>query len=140
RRVLGQPALVRCRRMLGLFSFFYTVLHVWAWAFWERNWSATSMVADILQRPLIAIGVIASVLMIALAVTSTQGSIRRLGRKWQSLHRSVYAIAVLSVWHFWLLRAGKNDFFEPYVYGGVVTVLLLIRMAYFLHYRRQEGK
>ncbi len=135
RRLLGQPALVRCRRMLGLFSFFYTVLHVWAWAFWERSWSVVSMWEDIIQRPFITIGVIAVVPMAALAATSTQGWIRRLGRKWQALHRAVYAIAALSVWHFWLIRAGKNNFFEPNVYAVVVAVLLLIRVGYFFYYR-----
>ncbi|HEY9281235.1 MAG TPA: protein-methionine-sulfoxide reductase heme-binding subunit MsrQ [Eoetvoesiella sp.] len=138
RRIIKQPALVRCRRMLGLFSFFYTVLHVWAWAFWERNWSLMSMWEDIMQRPFILIGVVAVVPMAALAATSTQGWIRRLGRRWQTLHRTVYVIAGLSVWHFWLIRAGKNDFFEPYAYGAVVAVLLLIRAGYFFRHRQQE--
>lgn len=137
RRLIKQPALVRCRRMLGLFSFFYTVLHVWAWAFWERSWSIASMWQDIVQRPFIAIGVVAVVPMLALAMTSTQGWIRRLGRRWQTLHRTVYIIAALSVWHFWLIRAGKNDFFEPYVYGIILAVLLLIRLAYYIYHRLQ---
>ena len=94
---------------------------------------------DIVQRPFIAIGVIAVVPMLALAMTSTQGWIRRLGRRWQTLHRAVYVIAALSVWHFWLIRAGKNNFFEPYVYGVVLVVLLLIRVAYYIYHRRQAG-
>lgn len=132
RRLIHQPALVRLRRMLGLFAFFYTVLHVLGWAFWERGWSWASMWDDVVQRTFITIGMIAFVPMIALAVTSTRGWIRRLGHYWQALHRSVYVIAALSVWHFWLVRAGKNDFFEPYTYGVVLLLLLLVRFGYFL--------
>lgn len=128
RRMLKQPALVRTRRMLGLFAFFYTCLHVLAWAYWERNGSLLSMWDDVLQRDFITVGVLATLPMLALAVTSTQGWMRRLGRNWQRLHRLVYVIAALSVWHFWLMRAGKNDFTEPYVYGAVLIALLLTRL------------
>ncbi len=128
RRLIGQPALVRLRRMLGLFAFFYTVLHVLGWAFWERGWSLASMWQDIGQRTFILVGTVAFIPMLALALTSTQGWIRRLGRHWQRLHRSVYAIAALSVWHFWLVRAGKNDFAEPYAYGAILAVLLALRV------------
>lgn len=129
RRLLRQPVLIRFRRMLGLFSFFYTVLHVLAWAWWEMGWSLAAMWNDFMQRPFIAIGVFAVVPMMALAFTSTRGWMRRLGPGWQSLHQTIYAIAFLSVWHFWLVRAGKNDFAEVYVYGGVLAVLLLLRLA-----------
>ena len=127
RHYLRQPALIRCRRMLGLFSFFYTVLHLLAWAYWERSWSLLLMWQDIMQRPFIAVGVLAVLPMTALALTSTQGWMKRLGSRWQALHSLIYAIAVLSVWHFWLVRAGKNDFSEVYVYGLVVVVLLTLR-------------
>lgn len=136
RRIIRQPALVRLRRMLGLFAFFYTCLHLLGWAYWERGGSLASMWDDILQRTFIAVGMIAFVPMVALACTSTQGWMRRMGRYWQGLHRSVYAIAALSVWHFWLVRAGKNDFFEPYMYGLVLSVLLLLRLAYWFIRRR----
>jgi sulfoxide reductase heme-binding subunit YedZ len=138
RRILRQPALVRVRRMLGLFAFFYTVLHLFGWALWERDWSLWSMWQDIVQRTFILIGMLAFVPMVALAITSTQGAIRRMGHYWRDLHRSVYAIAALSVWHFWLVRAGKNDFFEPYVYGTALVVLLLIRVAFWLEGRRHH--
>jgi len=140
RRWLDQPALVRCRRMLGLFAFFYTALHVLAWAFWDRGGSLAAMAMDIVQRPLIAIGVVATVAMAALALTSTKGWMRRLGRGWQRLHWLIYPIAVLSVWHFWLIRAGKNNFFEPYVYGGVVAVLLLLRVVWSLQRRPRSPR
>lgn len=132
RRMTGQPALVRLRRMLGLFAFFYTFLHLLGWAFWERSWSLELMWSDVVQRTFITIGMIAVIPMAALALTSTQGWMRRLGRSWQRLHRSVYAIAILSVWHFWLVRSGKNDFFEPYVYGAILAALLLVRFGFFL--------
>ncbi|MCC2595140.1 sulfoxide reductase heme-binding subunit YedZ [Pusillimonas sp. MFBS29] len=132
RRLIRQPALVRLRRMLGLFAFFYTCLHLLGWAFWERGWSLASMWDDIVQRTFILVGVIAFLPMAALALTSTRGWIHRLGRRWQQLHRSVYVVAALSVWHFWLVRAGKNDFAEPYLYGVLLAALLGIRLVYFL--------
>lgn len=132
RRLIRQPALVRCRRMLGLFAFFYTGLHVLAWAYWERGGSLASMWDDIVQRPFIAIGMIAFLPMLALAFTSTQGWMRRLGRRWQILHYAIYPIAALSVWHFWLIRAGKNDFFEPNAYALILTLLLLVRIVHYI--------
>lgn len=127
RRLIGQPALVGVRRMLGLFSFFYTALHVLGWAYWERGWSLAEMWADILQRTFVWVGVLATVPMLLLALTSTRGAMRRLGRRWQQLHAAIYAIAVLSVWHFWLVRAGKVDFREPLIYAAVLAVMLTVR-------------
>ena len=138
RRIIGQPALVRLRRMLGLYAFLYTCLHLLGWAFWERGWSLTSMWDDVVQRTFITVGMIAFVPMVALACTSTRGWIRRMGHYWQALHRTVYVVAALSVWHFWLVRAGKNDFFEPYVYGIALAVLLLFRLGYFIRRRTPE--
>jgi sulfoxide reductase heme-binding subunit YedZ len=135
RRLLKQPALVRLRRMLGLFAFFYTCLHFLGWAWWERGGSFASMWHDIVQRPFIAIGMLALLPMLAMALTSTRGWIRRLGHNWRRLHYAIYPIAVLSVAHFWLIRAGKNDFFEPKVYGAVVVLLLLARLLLFLRRR-----
>ena len=129
RRMLAQPAINRCRRMVGLFSFFYAALHVAAWAWWERGGSLSFMWEDFLQRPFIAIGVFATVPMAALALTSTQGWMVRLGARWRVLHQSIYAITLLSLWHFWLIRAGKNDFSEVYAYAAVVAVLLLARWS-----------
>ncbi|KAA0892754.1 sulfite oxidase heme-binding subunit YedZ [Pusillimonas sp. ANT_WB101] len=137
RRLIGQPVLVRFRRMLGLFAFFYTFLHVLGWAFWERGASLALMWQDVVDRTFITIGMLAFVPMAALALTSTHGWMRRLGSSWQTLHRSVYAIAALSIWHFWLVRSGKNDFLEPYVYGGILAFLLLARLGHFLRNRRR---
>lgn len=135
RRLIGQPVLVRFRRMLGLFAFFYTFLHVLGWAFWERGASLMLMWQDVVDRTFITIGMLAFVPMIALALTSTQGWMRRLGSAWQALHRSIYIICALSIWHFWLVRSGKNDFLEPYIYGGALAILLLARLVHFLRSR-----
>lgn len=136
RRLVRQPALVGLRRMLGLFSFFYTVLHIIGWALWEHGLSPGPMWTDVLARTFITVGAIATIPMLALALTSTRGWMRRLGANWQRLHRSVYAIAILSVWHFWLVRAGKNDFTEPYVYATLLGVLLLLRPVLVAHKRK----
>ncbi len=127
RRITKQPALIGLRRMLGLFSFFYTVLHIAGWALWEHNVALPYMWQDVINRTFITVGVIATIPLLALAATSTRSWMRRLGSRWQSLHRSVYLIAILSVWHFWLVRAGKNDFAEPYTYALALTILLAFR-------------
>lgn len=139
RRLMQQPALLRYRRMLGLFAFFYSALHVIAWAYWERGGSFAAMWQDILARPFITLGAIAMVPMLLMALTSTHGWIRRLGRGWQRLHYSIYPIAVLSVVHFWLIRAGKNNFFEPYVYASVFALLLLFRIAHSVRRAKASG-
>ena len=128
RRLVGQPALVRVRRMLGLFSFFYTTLHVLGWAYWEHGAALDLMWADVLQRTFVWVGVLAVLPMILLALTSTQGWMRRLGHSWQRLHNCIYGIAVLSVLHFWLVRSGKVDYAEPLAYAGVLAAIFLARL------------
>ena len=135
RQIIKQPALISLRRMLGLFSFFYTVLHIAGWALWEHGLLLSSMWQDTLDRTFITIGVVATIALLALALTSTRGWMRRLGSNWQRLHRCIYPIALLSVWHFWLVRSGKNDFFEPYTYAAVLILLLALRVV-FWHRRR----
>src|SRR5690554_5805878 len=135
RRIINQPALVGLRRMLGLFSFFYTMLHIIGWALWEHGLLLSSMWQDTIGRTFITIGVVATIPLLALALTSTRGWMRRLGSNWQRLHRCIYPIALLSVWHFWLVRSGKNDFFEPYTYAVVLAVLLALRVIFWLRRR-----
>ena len=113
--------------MLGLFAFFYATLHfsVYLVLDLELNWHMLG--ADIAKRPYITIGFTALLLMIPLALTSTNGMMRRLGRRWQSLHRLVYVIALLGVWHFyWQV---KRDVREPLIYAGVLAMLLVYRYA-----------
>lgn len=129
RRLTGQPALVRLRRMCGLFAFFYGFLHFMAWVWWDRGFDPGQMLADIGERPFITVGFVAFVLMAALAATSTQWAMRRLGKRWQRLHRAVYAIGLLAVLHYWWHKAGKNDLEQPMIYAAVLAVLLGWRVA-----------
>ena len=129
RRLTGQPALVRLRRMCGLFAFFYGFLHFMAWVWWDRGFDPAQMLADIGERPFITVGFVAFVLMAALAATSTQWAMRRLGKRWQRLHRAVYAIGLLAVLHYWWHKAGKNDLEQPMIYAAVLAVLLGWRVA-----------
>jgi sulfoxide reductase heme-binding subunit YedZ len=126
RRLTGQAWIVRYRRMLGLFTFFYAVLHVATYLWLDRYFDLGSIAEDVLKRPYITVGFAAFVLMVPLAITSTQGWIRRLGRRWKTLHRAVYVIGVLGVLHFlWLVKA---DLLEPAIYGVILAVLLGLRV------------
>ena len=127
-RKLGWAGLLRHRRKIGLYAFFYTVLHVVAWALWDRGGVPVSMWTDLWQRDFIGVGALAVLCLVPLAVTSTQGWMRRLGRHWKRLHGLVYPAAVLSVLHFDWMRAGKHDLLEPRLYAGVLLVLLAMRV------------
>lgn len=129
RRLLGQPALVRLRRASGLFAFFYGVLHFTAWLWWDRGLDLIAMLQDVWDRPFITVGFAAFVLMAALAATSTQWAIRKLGKRWQTLHRAVYVIGILAILHLWWHKAGKNDFEQPLIYGAVLVLLLGWRLV-----------
>ena len=113
--------------MLGLFVFFYVVLHFIIYLVLDLELNFATLGADIAKRPYITIGFTALLLLIPLAVTSTNGMMRRLGRRWQTLHRLVYVIAVLGVWHFyWQV---KRDVREPLLYAGFLAVLLGYRVV-----------
>jgi sulfoxide reductase heme-binding subunit YedZ len=127
-RFAGWSTLVRHRRKLGLYAFFLTLLHVLAWALWDRGWVPDAMWRDLWQRDFIGVGALATLLLLPLAVTSTRGWMRRLGRNWKRLHRLVYPAAILSALHFDWMRAGKNDFLEPRVYALVLALLLGVRI------------
>lgn len=125
RQWTGQPALARFRRMLGLFTFFYASLHLVAYALLDMGLDLPEIARDIAKRPFILMGFAAWVLLLPLAATSFNRAIKALGAKrWQWLHRLVYLIAVVGLMHFIWMRAGKNNFAEPAVYGGILTVLL----------------
>jgi methionine sulfoxide reductase heme-binding subunit len=126
RELAGLPQLLRLRRMLGLFAFFYAVVHFTVYLVLDLELNFRVLGADIAKRPYITIGFTALVLLIPLAVTSTNRMQRRLGRRWLSLHRLVYLIAILAVWHFyWQV---KRDVREPLVYAGVLAMLLAYRV------------
>jgi methionine sulfoxide reductase heme-binding subunit len=126
RRLFAQPDLIRFRRMLGLFSFFYGVLHFITWIWLDKFFDLHEMWEDVVKRRFITMGMLAFILMIPLAVTSTSGWIRRIGGKnWQRLHRLIYVSAVAGVVHYlWLV---KSDIRMPLLYGAVLGVLLLLR-------------
>ncbi|MVW71912.1 MULTISPECIES: protein-methionine-sulfoxide reductase heme-binding subunit MsrQ [unclassified Bordetella] len=129
RRILHQPALVRLRRACGLFAFFYALLHVIAWVWWDRGLDISAMIQDVWERPFITAGFVAFICMTALALTSTQGAMRRLGKRWQTLHRLIYLLGVLAIVHLWWHKAGKNDFEQPLIYGAVLALLLGWRLV-----------
>ncbi|MGB6241730.1 MAG: protein-methionine-sulfoxide reductase heme-binding subunit MsrQ [Castellaniella sp.] len=140
RRLAGWGRLVKHRRALGLYAFFYTVLHVIAWAIWDRGGVPAAMWADIWQRDFIGVGTVAVLLLAPLALTSTQGWMRRLGRGWKRLHWLIYPAAVLSVLHFEWMRAGKNDFLEPRLYAVLLTVLLGVRVFWWRQARKRKHR
>ena len=129
RRVTGWNWLVRLRRMIGLFAFFYAFVHFLAFLWFDHFFDVGAMWKDVVKRPFITVGFAAFVLLIPLAVTSTNGMIKRLGgKRWQWLHRLVYLVAPLGILHFWWMKAGKNNFTEPIIFGLIVLVLLGARL------------
>lgn len=126
RRLTGWNWLVRFRRMLGLFSFFYILLHFAVYAVLDQGLDLDVIIEDIIERPYITLGMTGLLLLIPLAVTSTKGMMRRLGKRWQTLHRLVYVIAILGIWHFyWQV---KLDTLDATVYAGILAALLGIRL------------
>lgn len=132
----GQAAFARFRRMLGLFAFFYAVLHFLAYAWLDMGFDAAAIARDIPKRPFALVGFAAFVLLIPLAATSFNRAIKALGAaRWQQLHRTVYAIALLGLLHFFWMRAAKNNFAEVAVYATIIAVLLgwRVQRAQWLH-------
>lgn len=124
RHLLGWPWLVRYRRQLGLFAFFYASCHLLSYAVFDMDLDVAEMAHDIVKRPFIWVGFSAWLLMVPLALTSFNAAIRRLGsQNWQRLHRLVYAIAVMALLHFFWMRAAKHNFNEVAVYGLVLLGL-----------------
>jgi sulfoxide reductase heme-binding subunit YedZ len=123
RKIFNLPELIRFRRMLGLFAFFYVCLHFLTYLGPDQSFSFSGMVQDVAKRPFITVGFAAFVLLIPLALTSTAGWIRRLGgKRWQMLHRAIYVAAALGVVHYyWLV---KSDIRKPVFYGSLVGILL----------------
>jgi methionine sulfoxide reductase heme-binding subunit len=137
RRMTGINALARFRRMIGLYAFFFAVLHFTTYIWFDKWFDVAAMLKDIGKRPFITVGFAAFVLLIPLAVTSPKAMVRKLGRKWATLHRLIYLIAVLAILHFWWMKAGKHDFALPKIYGAIVIVLLGWRViAWLLRKRR----
>jgi sulfoxide reductase heme-binding subunit YedZ len=125
RELTGLAALARFRRLLGVFTFFYACLHLLAYGWLDMGLDVAEIGADIAKRPFILMGFTAWALMLPLAATSFNKAIKALGAKrWQALHKAVYAVAVIAMLHFIWMRAGKNNFAEPAVYGVILAALL----------------
>jgi sulfoxide reductase heme-binding subunit YedZ len=125
RELTGLAALARFRRMLGVFSFVYASLHLLAYGWLDMGLEMADIARDIAKRPFILMGFTAWLLMLPLAATSFNKAIKALGAKrWQALHKAVYAVAVIGLMHFIWMRAGKNNFAEPAVYGALLALLL----------------
>jgi sulfoxide reductase heme-binding subunit YedZ len=125
RVMTAMPQLARFRRMLGLFVFFYAMLHLFSYSLFDKEFDIPEIAKDIYQRPFILVGFLGFMLLLPLALTSFHKAIRWMGTKrWQLLHQLVYVIAVLGILHFFWMRAGKNDFVEVLVYAAILTLLL----------------
>jgi methionine sulfoxide reductase heme-binding subunit len=122
RQISGWNSLIRLRRMLGLFAFFYALMHFVVYAWLDQGLDLAAIGADIVKRPYITIGLAALLMLVALAVTSTNGMMRRLGRRWTTLHKLIYVLTALGIWHFyWQV---KKDIREPLLYIGMFAVLM----------------
>ncbi|GAB3773097.1 protein-methionine-sulfoxide reductase heme-binding subunit MsrQ [Ramlibacter monticola] len=137
RVVAGLPTLARFRRMLGLFTYFYVVLHFLAYSWFDQGFDLGEIGKDIAKRPFILVGFAGFVLLTPLAATSFNRAVKALGAKrWQALHKLVYAIAPLGILHFFWMRAAKNNFGEVAVYAAILAVLLGWRVREFLRKRQ----
>jgi len=135
RRWTGWNWLLRFRRMLGLFAFFYIVLHFLTYAILDQSLELSLIIEDVIERPYITLGMTGLLLLIPLAATSTKGMMRRLGKRWQKLHRLVYVIAVAGVWHFyWQV---KLDTLDASFYTLILAVLLGTRVYYSKRFQKQ---
>ncbi len=142
RKLTGWNALIRFRRMFGLFAFFYASLHLTIYLVIDLGGFWSQILVEIAKKPFITVGFLAWLLMIPLAITSTKGMMRRLGRTWQRLHRLVYISATLAALHFlWQVKYGKTiAALEPVVYAGIFLVLMLARVPGWLKQRRSKAR
>lgn len=137
RVISNTPALARFRRMLGLFTYFYVVMHLLSYSWFDMGFDVGDIIADIIKRPFILVGFLAFLLLTPLAATSFNAAIKAMGAKrWQWLHKLVYLIAGLGLLHFFWMRAGKNNFTEVFVYAAIMALLLGWRVQQFLRKKR----
>ena len=137
RSISNTPQLARFRRMLGLFLYFYVVIHLLSYSWFDMAFDVTDIVKDIIKRPFILVGFLAFLLLTPLAATSFNAAIKAMGAKrWQLLHKLVYVISGLGLLHFFWMRAGKNDFAEVFVYAAIIALLLGWRVHQYLKKKR----
>jgi methionine sulfoxide reductase heme-binding subunit len=141
RTITKTPQLARFRRMLGLFVYFYVVIHLLSYSWFDMGFDVADIAKDIAKRPFILVGFSAFVLLTPLALTSFNRAIKVLGAKrWQLLHKLVYVIAGLGILHFFWMRAGKNNFNEVFVYAAIIGVLLGWRVVQWLKKKQQSPR
>ena len=139
RVISSTPTLARFRRMLGLFAYFYVVLHLLSYSWFDMGFDAADIAKDIAKRPFILVGFSAFLLLTPLAATSFNAAIKAMGAKrWQTLHKLVYLIAGLGLLHFFWMRAAKNNFAEVFVYAVIIAVLLGWRLMQYLRKKRLQ--
>ena len=126
RRITGRNWTIRFRRMLGLFAFFYILMHFLTWLILDQSLLLSAIKEDILERPFVTIGFTAFLLLISMASTSTNAMRRRLGKRWQKIHYGVYIVGILGVWHYWWQV--KLDVTDPLIYAAILVVLLGYRI------------
>ncbi len=126
RQISGRNWIIRFRRMLGLFAFFYILMHFLTWLILDQSLLLSAIKEDILERPFITIGFTAFLLLISMASTSTNAMRRRLGKRWQQIHNGVYVVGILGVWHYWWQV--KLDVTDPLIYAVILVVLLGYRI------------
>ena len=137
RRIFHWNVIIQYRRMLGLFAFFYASLHFASYIVLDQYFDFDGMMADVVRRPFITVGFAAFMLMLPLALTSTKGWIRRLGKRWQAIHRLAYVSAICAVVHF--IWKGKVIVGDPVIYAGILTVLLGFRVVRTLRLRMSSA-
>jgi sulfoxide reductase heme-binding subunit YedZ len=134
------PMLLRFRRMLGLFVYFYVLVHLLSYSWFDMSFDVPDIAKDIAKRPFILVGFSAFVLLTPLAATSFNAAIKAMGvKRWQLLHKLVYVISGLGLLHFFWMRAGKNNFAEVFVYAAIIALLLGWRVQQFLKKKRPQA-
>jgi len=128
RLITGWAAWIKLRRMFGLFCFFYAAIHFSIWFWLDQNLDLQAMWADVIKRPFITMGFTSFLLLIPLALSSNRWSLRRLGKRWSTLHQLIYVIACTAIIHYWWHKAGKNDLDTVMIYAAVILVLLAFRL------------
>ena len=136
KKITGNIWLIQFRRMIGLFAFFYVLMHFSVWLILEQSLLMPAILEDVIKRPFITIGFIALLILLILASTSTSKIRRSMGKKWDKLHQSVYLASILGIWHFWWQV--KKDITEPLIYAVIIFILLTYRL--WNKYRKTQPK
>ena len=136
KKITGNIWLIQFRRMIGLFAFFYVLMHFLVWLLLEQSLLMPAILEDVIKRPFITIGFIALLILLILASTSTSKIRRSMGKKWDKLHQSVYLASILGIWHFWWQV--KKDITEPLIYAVIIFILLTYRL--WNKYRKTQPK